>query len=131
MEKLELRHLAPYLPYGLKCIVSHSKFGAYHEPKIITTRNITSALMGGWKPLLIPLHQSDNFGLLYSIIKSEISTMPDYLGSLDSLQKFIKGRFHSGFQYLDYRFVEDMFKNHIDVFDLISKGLALNKLDTL
>jgi len=55
MEKLELKHLAPYLPYGLKMIAPHSrrKGGFYHSPILLKSHNISYAIR--YKPILHPL----------------------------------------------------------------------------
>ena len=53
MEKLELKHLAPYLPYGLRMRDSD---GIYKEDRILIYENIKWLLSNG-QPILRPLSE--------------------------------------------------------------------------
>ena len=112
--KLELKHLAPYLPYSLKCLNQHLPDTELVVEELIGVSNhitwsgIFNARHGsnhtpicGVKPILRPL--SD---LNYKPFRNY-----DYLVN----QKL--------YSMQEYEFI---FSNHFDVFGLIDKGLAID-----
>lgn len=126
--KLELKHLAPYLPYGLK-----AKFQAKNKKTcrkyVIGTISVmysdcsiccydtVNATPDNFKPILRPL--SD-----YADINS------DAMNSLncDMSEQINLNEFAIGYICLGslYQSTYDLcLKNHIDVFGLIPQGLAL------
>ena len=107
MEKLELKHLAPYLPYGLKFYWEDLK-GNINKPWSLTINSIDFALENQNKPILRPL--SD---LINNEFEKELGHFtPDFKFNLDDTE---------------YKFIEKMLKLHFDVFGLIEKGLAIDK----
>lgn len=104
--KLELKHLAPYLPYKLKL---------YNRQGIIRTMytfesndksiNIADVDCLNYKPILKPL--SD-------------------LLKLGSNENWWRIRIETGICSIDYDLMQGLLKEHYDVFKLIDKGLAVN-----
>lgn len=122
--KLEIKHLAPYLPYGLECSI-HSEL--FPNPILTGINGIFAYLnyhganlsfeIEKIKPILRPL--SD-----YADINS------DAMNSLncDMSEQINLNEFAIGYICLGslYQSTYDLcLKNHIDVFGLIDKGLAL------
>ena len=116
--ELELKHLAPYLPYGLEIINNVNK-----------KRELTIYYLNYWKesgvelkPILRPLsdltkeikHDGDKFTPCtdYYYIKDEL----EELSTLDS----------SYIRYTRYNVVKVLFELHFDFFGLIEKGLAID-----
>jgi len=132
--KLELKHLAPYLPYDLKCEYIEEKDNWYllglinsgiAEIESDDYGSNRSVLVDFIKPILRPLsdltkeieHDSripidcwDNDTLGYDISK-ELSLM--------ALNNYCDFR-------LPYFVMRQLFEWHFDVFDLIEKGLAID-----
>tara|TARA_R110000822_G_scaffold185428_1_gene324573 strand:- start:75 stop:497 length:423 start_codon:yes stop_codon:yes gene_type:complete len=135
--KLELKDLAPYLPYGLK-IKTNNQIRVMSVAVLTTTENsISNIIYGvGHKPILRPL----------SDLTKEINIDGDYFIPI-YLLKNIRYEFESdlsfGFdpqsdgytchcssQYLEfseyYEINSKLFEWHFDVFGLIEKGLAID-----
>lgn len=122
MEKLELKHLAPYLPYsiGIEITTYNGKHISYSWGLKCCSDYLISEYNDGIKkgltltqvkPILRPL--SD---LINNEFEKELGYFtPDFRFNLDSTE---------------YQFIERMLKLHFDVFGLIEKGLAIdiNKL---
>ena len=124
--KLELKHLTPYLPYGLQCeykgrlydyeVVNHiAQYIRIYLPDrtyfyLIQTNEKEFLDV---KPILRPL--SD-------LTEAQINSLLDG----DMLQ------YTSDLRLLRYGDIEKLFEWHFDVFGLIDKGLALdiNNLET-
>ncbi len=123
MEKLELKHLAPYLPYGLKIRI-------FREGRALFVEDIT---MNGeiidylfeesenrkwtkniYKPILKPL----------SDLTKEIEINGEKFVPMDRLEDFID--FEWGHERVEYWKIQKMFEWNIDVFRLIPKGLAID-----
>ena len=139
---LELKHLAPYLPYRLKYSVFNKKgkldlleIGTNNIYNIITAVN--KGVYGGeYKPILRPL--SD---LIKVINIDGDSFIPIYL--LKNIRNEFESDLSFGFepqsngytchcssQYLEfseyYEINSKLFEWHFDVFGLIEKGLAID-----
>lgn len=126
--KLELKHLVPYLPYGLK----------YLSPKRTPTsifdwaKEETIEEMGCISMIAILRHGEQGKPVLrpLSEIKSieEISEQfSEY--SWESFQNsFFLFEFPclNAFDHVNYTIVELCFKHHLDIFGLINKGLAID-----
>jgi len=128
MKKLEIKHLAAYLPYGLQMV--NTKSGRIIDVRglrdTVSTFYIEAIVKKGntfeeadyqadiwpFKPLLIPL--------------SEIP-----------YEVFAKSLFVTGVELIDaikdmtvpYWLIEKLLEKHFDVFGLLEAGLALNKLE--
>ena len=129
--KLELKHLATYLPYNLSIMMLSEPNS--REPNIQELKSIDIDLKMvnfGWgnakeldeiKPILRPL----------SDLVSECTT-DDEVGSISWVSHLL-GKELRYFNYLTYKPVfnnywefELLVKNHFDVFGLIDKGLAID-----
>tara|TARA_R110000782_G_scaffold106389_1_gene194623 strand:+ start:77 stop:505 length:429 start_codon:yes stop_codon:yes gene_type:complete len=135
--KIELKHLAPYLPYGLRIFNKDNK-GSY----ILSTGSIDRVieLPEIFKPILRPL--SDLTDPLINLIFKDTGEngiiisryISDSLKDLtititykimgDVFTDFVINR--NDIRYTDYWIVEKLFENHFDVFGLIDKGLAID-----
>ena len=119
MEKLELKHLAPYLPYGLK--IQGQTHGEIVELSCVTETSVNikdrNFAYGMWsdifdiKPILRPL----------SDLKVRKDTYGEYNWEypLEFKQDIKHGQ-------ASYDCMVNLFKEHIDVFGLIEKGLAID-----
>lgn len=155
--KLELKHLAPYLPYNIrlqfiikdeiiKTGVMTRLLNYSHEthPERIAIDNYDSEHIWMFKPILRPLSdlvKQINYGIqTYSFTDLlEISDTDGcifefdhgnikVINFIDSIAKF--NSYHY-INYLPYVVVEMMIEKHFDVFGLIEQGLAIdiNTLD--
>jgi hypothetical protein len=121
--KLELRHLAPYLPYGLKAIDTQTK-----EIRRVTLLHFTydlktvghnhliyeGLILRKHKPILRPLSDLSN---------EDLEGEPIYFPSIKMVELIESNRDILG---CDYSEVDYLIRNHFDVFGLIEKGLAIN-----
>ena len=134
--KLELKHLAPYLPYGLKMIsINHFEGDEIPWEKwklcSLSTDNKDSQfdewwgddgdnfrLDSGFKPILRPLSDLtkplENGKSLDKVFKSEFGFV------LPTKQEFFN------ISVCEWRELEYLFKHHFDVFGLIDKELAID-----
>jgi hypothetical protein len=137
--KLELKHLAPYLPYGLK--IQGTTHGEIAELSCCTETsvNITtrSFQYGMWadifeiKPILRPLSDLTE-GFLKDIKKMMLVDF-EYIDK-DSIQSIHFPTGNISITSIHYEIVEEcplgfynyLLKNHFDVFGLIEKGLAID-----
>jgi len=116
--KLEIKHLAPYLPYGLelqgdKVYTIDPLEMAYGYRNNIRYISIKAAFEDTLKPILRPL--SD----LTKKVHAGLVQLPI---SIESLDYFIKTPLAS-----PYILVADyLLKEHYDVFNLIPEGLAID-----
>ena len=120
--KLELKHLAPYLPYELKIQVQRwSKlFGEYQTDELILTNKLLDLFYQDYytefKPILVPLKELQ----YYSNGLKHLGYRTDKNNYLNLISDIICKR-------AGYDLMEMCFKEHIDVFCLIEKGLAIDK----
>ena len=130
MEKLELKHLVPYLPYGLR--VKHFKgleltvTTRLSFPKRISIYNVLKHQINVngnvvYKPILRPLSDltKEHYDELFD---------PKLIRSNCSHKTFDLKGFQEDFDIVNlmYRQFELLFKNHYDCFGLIEKGLAID-----
>ncbi len=135
MEKLELKHLVPYLPYGLKIRVRLNRFSCGAGGKLytdkdveLTYKNITKFQpmkhYNSVKPILRPLSEIKQF----EDIMDEFSEF-----SWNAFEEHflcnILGRSLNCFDNVNYTIMELCFKHHLDIFGLIDKGLAVSYSD--
>lgn len=142
MEKIELKHLAPYLPYGLN-IKGKKHREKYQEIPIYKLNGLATQSCGGvqyefenknelffamandknWKPILRPLSDLKNdevFTELYNLIGGGYKTYESFKNV--NLKNFI----HGSTSAMSYRVIELFLSLHIDVFGLIEKDLAID-----
>lgn len=130
--KLEVKHLAPYAPYGVRVILGTTErdltaisldspycFVTAHkgsrEKQMVGIENV--------KPILRPLSDlpkqngdDDNY---------------NYLGIVNFAHAFSLDGKEVGVLAMPYLFIEELFKEHYDVFGLIKKGLAIDISDVV
>lgn len=137
MKKLELKHLAPYLPYRLKILDEKSEPSDniftlesvnIYESVSDTEGNIDISFME-IKPILKPISDlstlvKDEFekydGIRSGKADEEIINLFCEENGVDELIENIE------LKSLPYECVEYMFRNHYDFFGLIDDGLAIN-----
>lgn len=108
--KLELKHIAPYLPYGLKCMyacimdVKNDRIETMHE------NNIEKVLNGYGTFVILPI----------------LRPLSD-LTKLKSNTDWWKIKINVGItKSLDYDSIQELLAEHYDIFGLIEQGLAIN-----
>lgn len=135
--KLEAKHLAPYLPYGLKVRYNNKEYLVHAidvkgrlmletEPMYVVFMNIKYV-----KPILRPLSSmsTEEIEKLNSLIKNDIVVgvpsgnwaYPEFMSSNSWVSCPTLSL--NGISMLN----EYLFSNNFDVFRLISKGLAIDK----
>ena len=129
MQKLELKHIAPYLPYGLSVITDDE---LESKVSIVDAKNDMLYILNyhyklNWvKPLLRPI--SDLFKGSKTAIKEiiELNDSYDYNNSFTEVYDSNEDYYldFNNAKTLPYQVVEILFKYHFDVFGLIEKGLA-------
>jgi hypothetical protein len=123
--KLELKHLAAYLPYGLKVKLNQNrnyKVGSIYTMHTQLLHDFTLR-PDAFKPILRPLSDLQNRDLdLWIEFGIEIDEMnTHYL--IDAL---VGGTFYAKDIHFAFRVREALFKMHVDVFGLIDNGLAID-----
>lgn len=116
--KLELKHLAPYLPYGLKIYKSAvNELNEFNLPYVLNH----------CKPLLKPISDLDklvrNEFEKYGAKQEYNLEVINLFCEENGVDEIIENIFLSS---LPYECVEFMFRNHYDFFGLISEGLAID-----
>lgn len=137
MEKLELKHLAPYLPYGLETYQENlrgTKFYAWE----LKPEHIEDALSFQNKPILRPISDlTDDIlkeifndeqlvvdRLKYAIIV-KYQSMGEWFKEIIPIREVTDDR-NGHLIYTAWLFIE-LCKRHFDVFGLIPQGLAIDK----
>jgi len=130
--KLELKHLAPYLPYGLKKYCPTSNVLIHHYlPLDFIQSTIDLHCSFGWKPILRPMsdlnkmiqHPTDKSEkcVISSFYDLEIDEDGDYCDS------FYADQCESPSALVPVTSINwYLFEWHFDVFGLIEKGLAID-----
>ena len=144
--KLELKHLAPYLPYGLKIKNDKSMYWLYQSDGIcrgkddLQSISIGRVLLNQYKPILRPLsdltkeitnEKNQTFIFVESLEIGEDDNGTEYTdGNIKIIDELISISKHELFldvSYLPYLLVKDLIENYFDIFGLIPKGLAIDK----
>ena len=153
--KLGLKHLAPYLPYGLSFSVNLNDVRDNFPDELRTLKlaetNIDLALKTG-KPILRPLssitiEEAYELGVIITSeadmedmevgvgginLFGEYYTTINYQDKVDKTFSFVV-QFSSigiaGINPITYEVYTWLFKNHFDVFGLIDRGLAIDKYE--
>jgi hypothetical protein len=126
--KLEIKHLAPYLPYELKMQVK-DYHGIEYVSQILTTENIGNFINGEeCKPILRPLSDLNKEGLYIEHLNIETITDESNIQDLDIyLENWIDSKdTNHHVKFLPYGLVNELISEHFDVFGLIPKGLAID-----
>ena len=134
--KLELKHLAPYLPYGLQ-MYCETMNGLETFKWTLLPNNIEDVLGFQNKPRLRPLSDlTENINLHDDFYAVPIENMTGYKldGSISDapitvkhLYGCSKGKIKA--KFLDYWVITQLLEWHFDVFGLIPEGLALDYND--
>jgi len=126
MEKLELKHLAPYLPYGLKV-----KDIAYSATFGLSLTNIILPLKDNeyYKPTLRPLSdlnesEIDNIYTLFIDNRHDIER--EWIEINVNMLKTEHFSIKWAIDLMPYLLMEYLYEHHYDVFGLIEKGLAID-----
>ena len=121
IEKLELKHLSPYLPYGLKI---HGESSGFNLDMTLATMSDCELLMGidcvlkeQQKPILRPLSDYHNENIYEDFIYL-FGENDDYVEALIDGRLLLKD--------MPKYIMDWLFENHFDVFGLIEKGLAVD-----
>lgn len=144
MEKLELKHVAPYLPYGLRFIYCDSPEERYIlELKSCAEDYVTCPdtdySYNDIKPILRPLSDltkeiTDKFNRKFVFIDTleigEDDNGTEYTHGnvkiINELKNISKHNLFLDVHYLPFSLVQDLLKNHFDIYGLIKKGLAVD-----
>jgi len=127
--KLELKHLAPYLPYGLKftgdsgietelCMIDFNK---NQVKAIIQGSDAESISLESNKPILHPLSDLAK-EIKYNgekLVPCNKIIFNPYYDNTDVRETILKG-------YESYKNITQLLKWHFDVFGLIQEGLAVD-----
>jgi hypothetical protein len=124
MENLELKHLAPYLPYNLKCQYSCIIDVDNNHTSEMTENNIHRALNGygtyDIKPILRPLSDLNKSEFVMEDWRKKAILFLDETANLP----FNSRNNHVG--TIMYGDITKLFEWHFDVFGLITQGLAID-----
>lgn len=119
--KLELKHLAPYLPYKLMIAITYDSpnlnFYELDEDKIFQVLNLEVD-----RPVLKSLSNIDLDVIKELESSDEHITFKSQYNGLD-IEHYVK---NTRTQYLEYWMFLILVRNHYDVFDLIDKNLAID-----
>lgn len=127
--ELETKHIAPYLPYKLKCQVKDlgktivaELHSVYADGTCTFCDTIESEKGFDYvKPILQPL-SNDNFD--YDIFLMDNFPKEQWADAYNDIMAGIG--FGVQVEQIPYVLFEFLLKNHIDVFGLIEKGLAID-----
>lgn len=128
--KLELKHLAPYLPYELK--VYNSEIGVRDVVMLDSMNPLFCHIISVGKrnkPILRPLSDSEEyFQELYGMLEHDDVTQyldEDFLKyhDINSFDELI----NKEVEHIPYGTLQVFLKQHFDLFGLIPKGLAIDK----
>ena len=122
--KLELKELAPYLPYGLKCSYACIMDVDNDYTQIMNVRNIQQIINGYGtfviKPILRPLSDLKNE---FTCPEGVVMPVGYFYSYADKVGKGHISEVMINLSALEYRY---LLKYHFDVFGLIDKGLAID-----
>jgi hypothetical protein len=121
--KLELKHLAPYLPYGLKLKINTSigTFDRNFELDCGHDFNLHLS-QGNVKPILRPISDFNK----EITINGNTFIPAVMLGFTSNLKKFDLQNFSENIQQVSYVHFMIFIEYHFDVFGLIPAGLAIS-----
>lgn len=122
--KLELKHLAPYLPYGLKLEHKENDSAEVKMALInLTDRfySMPAAILTNFKPILRPL---SDLKQIEDVLFTEFGGGFKTKGHFE--QHFMNNIKYSAIDSLGYSTVMFLIERHFDVFGLIPQGLAID-----
>lgn len=119
--KIELTELAPYLPYGVKCLYLRNGLRVYDDPVTLTVATLMYAEAQDWTPILKPMSDLTRPELEAAGFEDHIDFLTnEYSGWVMKYTRpvVIKETPYGHMQYL--------LANHYDPFGLIAAGKAIN-----
>lgn len=123
--KLELKHLAPYLPYKMRFVIDMYEFTEGNcKPEIrhFTMGNDLSMCLNYGKPILRPL--SD---LLKDVkVDNDVINFQKHFNEYEFEWLITSNNKRKLINSLDYFIVSKMIEYHFDIFGLINEGLAID-----
>lgn len=124
--KLELKHLAPYLPYNLQCKWNKSKpftlVGLQNGNESVNNELWT--WKDGSKYLTVYLYECKPILRPMEDIKYYVEFLNKYNVDFDKKEGCLVKRKNDNYTRLNE--LDFLFENHFDVFGLIPKGLAID-----
>ena len=118
--KLELKHLAPYLPYELKVTRNLKKIdtlGIFIGLEFgKNVYDVSYVLCNDLKPILRPLSDLNT--------NNHVKFIKNYYICFDDFEGFMVKRVNEN--YTRFNEFDYLFENHFDIFGLIDKGLAVS-----
>jgi len=127
--KLEIKHLSPYLPYGLK--IANKSIKKSEGILSVYIMEINNDNDKGIENVLFGANQIPILRPLSDLTKEEKKEMHSRHPNLPNYQEFYeefvneKG-LNLSETIIEYAAMEFLIENHFDVFGLIEKGLAIN-----
>jgi len=115
---LELKHLAPYLPYELKIMQYRDDLKLSFESILISLSNDTLGVTSPRFPF--------NEKIQYHEAKLILRPLSDLDDSQLKSFNFVSFAKAGDIDFVSYDFMKYAFENHFDVFGLIDKGLAID-----
>jgi hypothetical protein len=132
MEKLELKYLAPYLPYGLKIMYNGRivEIDAIGSDYVLTDESFQYNVSFQYvRPVLRPMSDLVKNISVNGVKITPIESMFLPCGERKILTSWAKeNKCWLGTQ-ISYLIYENLFELHFDVFGLIDKGLAISYSD--
>lgn len=125
MEKLELKHIVGYFPYGLKMISQND----FVSPLIRELRvDGFQFMIDTRKPILRPLSDLKKIASEIDLEFREDLNNDNYkyLGIVNYSHAFSLDGKQVGVLAMPYFFIEKLLENHFDIHGLIEKGLAID-----
>jgi len=133
--KLELKHLAPYLPYGVKVKdVDNDTYEIviYIDDLLIVRRTrrlcsikikieLTKLILRPLSDLFVEIETNEKFIPVLELMElADTDYERDFINNLEQIVK--EGKI----EYMPYSLIKYLFEWHFDVFGLIEAGLAID-----
>tara|TARA_R110000823_G_scaffold311978_1_gene438314 strand:- start:427 stop:855 length:429 start_codon:yes stop_codon:yes gene_type:complete len=137
--KLELKHLAPYLPYGLEYVkysdhnspIRHDIMQGISTNGVYASGDITPVLFKNCKPILRPLSDlSKEIEVNGEKFKPSFVLSRDYKNAEEFIHLIITEKEEDYYKdilsHMPLCIAQKLFEYHFDVFGLIEKKLAID-----
>ena len=125
--KLELKHLAGYLPYGLQMYWEDSN-GVVMDSWTLQADNVTFVLINQNKPILRALSDLKKYigDFCFEEWVNESSGVEELEQYTSCIYKKLSDGSPVNLHHLPYRIIKKMYEYHFDVERLIEAGLAID-----
>jgi len=129
--KLELKHLTPYLPYGLKAVSTQDIQGVLYKEINLTERffSMPTAILTNFKIILRPFSDLTKEITVNNedFVPYEHSTFVEAIIANEYLKYLCEAKADlSEDRWIPYSVVQLLFEWHFDVFGLIDQDLAID-----